>query len=285
MSKLTAIGNRIDDRLAHGMARTMLRRFFAPDPAPAAVRMDISSMAGRRRILQHLIADAGVRHVGIASDKSYFRVRHAVIDGLSIEDDPDSTWKLMLTVRSINLSQKKGFSPDAIEIPEVVGVAGDHVVARMFQRGGMDTEKDVAHMFRACGGWMLAARDAGDPAPFYIPRPQGLVCVRMERMDVVRNAEATDGSPARTDSFHIPSLSTFIDTDSFAERTRRIWTELSDMGGMTDPFPFPALGKPTSAALAILERSRELGRTWLSANGMELEENLLPRRGDETLEP
>ncbi|MCE6958512.1 hypothetical protein LAZ40_05540 [Cereibacter sphaeroides] len=268
MTSKTITGNRVDDSLAHGMARTMIRTFF-PSTGVAApdYRIEPVSAAERLRILRRIAAEEGMRHVGMVTRKNHLEAIQARLYGLERVSDPGSAGKMVLSQRRINLSFNKATSNNPYTASQDVAIIHAHVIARMIQRGGMREPRDIVRMFRTCGGWTTAATNSRDPAPFFVPIEQGLVCVKMFLINASTDEERYPDAVMRKVSFHLPSLATFIDRSSLSGRALRAWTELVDLGGLKDPFPFPSFDKPTASALALLHRSQELGRGWLEARG------------------
>ena len=257
----TIIGNRIDDRLALGMARTLLNRVAVQaDKALDAVDRSLatSSARARRDSLLKVKSGMGPLFIGIVAKKNNWHAltaRYAPV--ASREGKPFDGVAVVL--EGIDLRARGTSGPTHHEhwpfhSPKVAALIEIHAIARIMQRSGTQDQAEVFRILRRVAAWSSIAAGREDPGSWMLPTENGLICARNSGPD----AEKLDdwgGQP-------LVVVKTFIDRESFRIQTDGAWRRLVDCGALDAQPKMPSWDAPDPEHLRLWELMRDEGRGW-----------------------
>lgn len=254
----TVIGNRIDDRLALGIARTMLTRVDAQRRAarmPDGQTLHVASRSERIRSLQAIGRSFGPLFIGIVPRKNYWQADMATystrrgrpgapICGLSV-----MTWSIDL--RSGTFERPKDTT---LRWPfsgvQMIATVDIHAIARIIQRSPRRSQAEIFGLLRdaACWSRVALAESGNDGGSWMMPTGDGLLCAMTEKV----GDEAVPGCVDLVGR-QVVVIKTFVDRSRFRTQSSGAWKRLVDCGGLEDP---PRLLEATP----LSDRHRQLWR-------------------------
>lgn len=263
----TIAGNRIDDRLALGFARTLLNRVESRYQAalpPAGQVLPIASRSDRIHSLRELARSFGPFFIGIVPRKNYWladlatyfarrNTPEAPICGISV-----AIWSIDL--RSGGLERPSGI---ILRWPfssvQMVATVDIHAIARIIQRSPRRSQAEIFGLLRDAACWSRVALAEGneDPGSWMMPTRDGLLCATTRKMD-----DSIATALGRPSSPEISVIKTFIDRSRFRIQHSGAWQRLVDCGGLEAPPRLLDAGPVSERHRQLWQVMRDEGRGW-----------------------
>lgn len=224
----TAVGNRIDDRLALGLARDFIRRVEAEaDEADRRrdPRLRVMSVRERRDALIRIRDSMGPLFIGMTSQKKYrqalmasyapVRLGKGPVDTLAVRLD----WMDLGRPGSRGAYHKKAWPVHTTELSSIIRI---HAISRYIQRTGHRDPEELFPLLKRAAKWSSIARSFNVPGSWMLPVENGLICAGSLRW--------TDGLGG--EEIRVPVIRTFIARNNFRPRNAEVWGRLVDAGAL-----------------------------------------------------
>jgi hypothetical protein len=256
----TAAGNRIDGRLALGIARTFLNRIsLDADKAleRADKRLSARSFADRKDALIRLRRAAGPLYIGMAASKNLREAVLARYEPFSLEEGrPVDSVGVM--VDQIDLAAPGSRGPFhatywPYHSPKFAAIIQIHAIARLVQRSGVSDPNEILKVLKTVSAWSSIATHDGDAGSWMLPMENGLVCAQNVTL---KSADPEIGG------LNVPLIKTFIDCGSFRHQNAGAWERLVANGILETRPKFPSREAPEAEHLRLWALMRDEGRGW-----------------------
>jgi hypothetical protein len=224
----TAVGNRIDDRLALGLARDFIGR-IEREADEANRRRDpnlrVMSVRERRDALTRIRDSMGPLFIGMTSQKKFrqalmasyapVRLGKGPVDTLAVRLD----WMDFGRPGSRGAYHKKAWPVHTTELSSIIRI---HAISRYIQRTGHRDPEELFPLLKRAAKWSSIARSFNVPGSWMLPVEDGLICAGSLRW--------TDGLGG--EAIRVPVIRTFIARDNFRPRNAEVWGRLVDAGAL-----------------------------------------------------
>lgn len=258
----TIVGNRIDDRLALGMARGILTRF--------GHRLDIGEVSPERSLKTHsersrraslkIIEETmGRSFLGMVARKGYFEARYAHLVTMSAGSGklPDT-----LAVLKSDVDLHSGGGRDSYHAEhwpftqraQVFALIEVHAIARLFQRGGAHDETSALDVLLRAASWSAIASRQGEEGSWMLPTDSGLICAR--------NQYFPESEYLKYGPEPVAVIKTFVGKDDMTDQSRYSWEALKSIGAMHTTPKLATWRDPDPEHVAIWQSLRNEGRAW-----------------------
>lgn len=257
----TSVGNRIDERLALGMAREIIRK--ASHAGRSMSKKDrtlkIFSERGRQTSLDLIRKDFGNKLIGMVAKKGFFEARIGYFQAIPSHDEgPLDT--LAIITRDIDLRKEGARGPlharnwPFIDDGMISALIEVHAIARLIQRGGAESVSDVMSTIVKVASWSDMITRRCEHGSWMIPIDTGLVFAQNKILPPERGVECC-GHP-------VTVIKTFISHEKFGNHHRDAWRRLSRTGLMDAQPKYPTWKESQPEYEPMWEMMRAEGYAW-----------------------
>lgn len=271
---VTSAGNRIDDRLAWGLARSAVRQADLGDGFDDQMdfrNAKLGNPKGRLRTIKRIKAffAKDSLSLGVMALADYTQAKFAHI-GMS-------RWGYFPESIAINTSRYEfvaGKGGWGVQVDDPVNIANVdvHALQRLAKRRG---ERDLEGFMAALNpiwGWCSIANELDVRGAYMVPVEEGIVCCRREAAPLVWNdpndfekfggpPTDADGPPPSAADYYTRVI-TFIDFENMREVYQQSWSKIVGLGALDDAPKFPRFSAPTDPQTRIVASMREEGAAW-----------------------